>query len=201
MEQTNSFSCPKCGLDNKEQYRFCSKCGEKLFKECPKCNQEIGLDSIHCPFCGGNIDHAAREKEKAIAKHTDSSRQLELLQQKLMPILVEHGKLSEQAGKVYRRIDYSDDRELGKGSMFLFIYPIGALILSGIAYFIGLKSFFPVFILSYLGICLMFYVWPYIKYNKLKAQADLLAKEISEIQNEINIHNQLIGNLTKQYHF
>lgn len=191
--------CPKCGVDNKEQHRFCSKCGENLFKGCPKCHREIGLDAIHCPFCGDNIDNAAKEKEIALAKYTDSLRQVELLQQKLKPLLDEHNKLSQQAGQVYRRIDYSDDRELSAANMFFLIYPIGALILSGIAYLMGLKSFFLILIVSYFGIFYIFYLWPSMKYKKLKAQLDLQTKELSGIHNEINNHNQIIFDVKNKY--
>lgn len=184
--------CPKCGLDNKEQHRFCSKCGDKLFKECPKCHREIGLDSIHCPFCGDNIDNASKEREIELARHKDRLSQMELLKQKVelleqkkKPLSDEYGKLSQHAGQVYRRIDYSDDRELSAANMFFLIYPIGALILSGIVYGLGIKTFLPVFIASYFGIFFVFYLSPSMKYKKLKGERDLIGKEIEAINKDI----------------
>ena len=75
--------CQKCGLDNKEQHRFCSKCGEKLVKECPKCHKEIGLESVHCPFCGNNLDTAAKEREMELTRYKEVLSQLEFVEQKV----------------------------------------------------------------------------------------------------------------------
>lgn len=101
--------CPKCGLDNKEQHRFCSKCGEKLFKECLECKREIGLDAVHCPFCGNNIANAAKEKEIALANRSNSIKQLQQLLHELQPWHVKLQPLSNEYEEIERLI--SDKRQ------------------------------------------------------------------------------------------
>lgn len=190
--------CPKCGFDNKEQHRFCSKCGDKLFKECPQCHKEIGLGSVHCPFCGGNIDNALKEKDIALERYKESLSQLELLQKKLKPLKDEFNNLCQQSDSIPMRIDY-DKSDWMAWHMFFVVYPIGALILSGIAYWMGLKSFFPAFIASYAGIFLVFHLKPSMEYKKISAQAGLLQKEIWGIEKEIAMHNQVIYDVKNKY--
>ncbi len=45
--------CPKCksNLTNPPG-KFCAKCGEKLFKTCPKCKKEFLFDVQFCDSCG-----------------------------------------------------------------------------------------------------------------------------------------------------
>lgn len=99
--------CPKCGLDNKEQHRFCSKCGDKLFKECPKCHREIGLDSIHCPFCGDNIDNASKEREIELARYKEVLSQLELVEQKVKQLeqTLEYKKLKGKTALIGKEFE------------------------------------------------------------------------------------------------
>ena len=186
--------CPKCGLNNKDQNRFCSKCGDKLFKECPKCHREIGLDSLHCPFCGDNIDNAAKQREIdnaakqreiALAKHKDGLSQIELLKQKVEQL--EQKKRSLDS-KWYKLIDQESLLNAGlsyRGEFFFFVCPIGALILSGIVYWMGIKSFLPVFIASYFGIFFVFHLLPSMESKKLKDERDLIKKEIEAINKDI----------------
>ena len=49
--------CPICGIENEEQFTFCSQCGEKLDDKihCPSCNELIQKNSVFCGFCGAKI--------------------------------------------------------------------------------------------------------------------------------------------------
>lgn len=49
--------CPKCGLENKDDARFCTNCGAELMKinntmVCPYCQATINSGSRKCQYCG-----------------------------------------------------------------------------------------------------------------------------------------------------
>ncbi len=55
--------CPVCGENNKEEYNFCKRCSHSLLRTCPPCKRKVPLDSVHCPFCGKNIEILETEKK------------------------------------------------------------------------------------------------------------------------------------------
>jgi len=57
------MKCPKCQFDNKEEARFCKKCGTKLQLACPSCGHPYEEDSIFCEQCGQKLDEAKEEKK------------------------------------------------------------------------------------------------------------------------------------------
>jgi class 3 adenylate cyclase/tetratricopeptide (TPR) repeat protein len=59
------MKCPKCQFDNKEEAKFCKKCGTKLKLACPSCGQPYEEDSIFCEQCGQKLDEA-KEGKKAL---------------------------------------------------------------------------------------------------------------------------------------
>jgi len=52
------MKCPKCGSDNKEGRKFCSKCGTKLEISCPKCGFMNDPDDAFCGGCGEKLGEA-----------------------------------------------------------------------------------------------------------------------------------------------
>jgi len=60
--------CPKCGNFShiKEHHIYCSLCGTKLSKECPKCNTNIENPTAQfCVMCGERIiDLSDNKNEK-----------------------------------------------------------------------------------------------------------------------------------------
>jgi class 3 adenylate cyclase len=56
--------CPKCQFDNKEEAKFCKKCGTKLELACPSCGHTYEEDSLFCEQCGQRLEEVvAAERE------------------------------------------------------------------------------------------------------------------------------------------
>ena len=47
--------CPACGEINREESKFCKKCGAPLKRVCPHCGAAIASDSRFCDKCGKKI--------------------------------------------------------------------------------------------------------------------------------------------------
>ncbi len=47
--------CRKCGTDNREGRRFCSKCGGALARSCPKCGASNEPSDDFCGDCGASL--------------------------------------------------------------------------------------------------------------------------------------------------
>ena len=50
------MKCPKCQFDNKEEAKFCKKCGTKLEPTCPSCGHAYEEDSLFCEQCGQKLE-------------------------------------------------------------------------------------------------------------------------------------------------
>ena len=58
------MKCPKCQIDNKEEAKFCKKCGSKLELACPSCGHPYEEDSLFCEQCGKRLEEVvATERE------------------------------------------------------------------------------------------------------------------------------------------
>jgi class 3 adenylate cyclase/tetratricopeptide (TPR) repeat protein len=58
------MKCPKCKFDNKQEARFCKKCGTKLELACPSCGHPYEEDSLFCEQCGQRLEEVvAAERE------------------------------------------------------------------------------------------------------------------------------------------
>jgi class 3 adenylate cyclase/tetratricopeptide (TPR) repeat protein len=58
------MKCPKCQFDNKEEAKFCKKCGTKLELACPSCGHPYEEDSLFCEQCGQRLEEVvAAERE------------------------------------------------------------------------------------------------------------------------------------------
>jgi class 3 adenylate cyclase len=51
--------CSKCGSDNREGRKFCTKCGTPLLAACPKCGAAVEPDESFCGECGTPLGDAA----------------------------------------------------------------------------------------------------------------------------------------------
>jgi predicted ATPase/class 3 adenylate cyclase len=49
------MECPKCRFENRENAKFCLKCGEKLELNCPQCGKTLPLLAAFCDECGQNV--------------------------------------------------------------------------------------------------------------------------------------------------
>jgi class 3 adenylate cyclase/tetratricopeptide (TPR) repeat protein len=56
------MKCSKCQFDNKEDAKFCKKCGTKLEFICPSCGYPYGEDNLFCDQCGQRLEEAIEEK-------------------------------------------------------------------------------------------------------------------------------------------
>ncbi len=57
------MKCPKCLFDNREEAKFCLKCGEKLELSCPQCGKKLPLIAEFCDECGQRLGVLTKEKE------------------------------------------------------------------------------------------------------------------------------------------
>ena len=59
------MTCPKCGKTLDDGSKYCSSCGEALFRRCCKCGNPIQLGEQFCSQCGSdNSEEALAIKEK-----------------------------------------------------------------------------------------------------------------------------------------
>ena len=61
-------TCPKCGAEVKEGWKFCPACGAKIEKKkaadiCPGCAAKVKADWKVCPFCGRPLGEATKLPE------------------------------------------------------------------------------------------------------------------------------------------
>ena len=49
------MKCPKCQFENREEARFCLKCGEKLELQCPQCGKTLPIEAEFCDECGHDL--------------------------------------------------------------------------------------------------------------------------------------------------
>ena len=85
--------CPKCGKENKDSFRFCQFCGEKLeghdemetlesevdaqvdAKYCPNCKQVVNPTDTFCGYCGETLKEEKPSEEEIL--QDEMSRVLE----------------------------------------------------------------------------------------------------------------------------
>ncbi|NNK85810.1 MAG: guanylate cyclase, partial [Desulfobacterales bacterium] len=61
------MQCPQCQFENREDAKFCKKCGNKLERLCPSCSHPYQVDSLFCDECGCDIG-SAKETSSAISE-------------------------------------------------------------------------------------------------------------------------------------
>jgi class 3 adenylate cyclase/tetratricopeptide (TPR) repeat protein len=62
------MQCPQCQFENREEAKFCKKCGNKLEPLCPSCGHPCQVDSIFCDECGHDL---GKSTEAAALKEND----------------------------------------------------------------------------------------------------------------------------------
>ena len=55
MLNQDEVICKHCKTANQKGKKFCSNCGAKLMKECPKCGYDVEDGVKFCPNCGSLI--------------------------------------------------------------------------------------------------------------------------------------------------
>ena len=60
------MQCPKCQFENREEAKFCNKCGYKFDLTCPECGQIDPPESKFCSECGCNLE-SVKEASNAIS--------------------------------------------------------------------------------------------------------------------------------------
>jgi ribosomal protein L40E len=61
------MKCQKCQADNKDEAKFCRKCGSKLLKICPECGSENLPEDNFCDQCGNNFAIPAEPSPREIS--------------------------------------------------------------------------------------------------------------------------------------
>jgi hypothetical protein len=72
--------CPACGENNNEAGAYCWKCGRSLpVKRCQLCENVIPLNSVHCPYCGRNLEVYEAENRIARLEERKSNKEVSFL--------------------------------------------------------------------------------------------------------------------------
>jgi len=61
------MKCPKCQVDNKDEAKFCRKCGAKLLKICPQCSSENLPEDNFCDQCGHDLTRPSEPSPKDLS--------------------------------------------------------------------------------------------------------------------------------------
>jgi class 3 adenylate cyclase/tetratricopeptide (TPR) repeat protein len=61
------MKCPKCELENREEAKFCKKCGAKLDLICPKCCTLLTPDCVFCDECGTELSQFPERAPKDLS--------------------------------------------------------------------------------------------------------------------------------------
>ncbi|NIO04567.1 MAG: AAA family ATPase, partial [Proteobacteria bacterium] len=61
------MKCPKCQADNKDEAKFCRKCGSKLLKICSQCSSENLPEDNFCDQCGHDLTRPSEPSPKDLS--------------------------------------------------------------------------------------------------------------------------------------
>jgi len=57
------MKCLNCNHQNRENARYCKKCGAKLELICPNCGNKLDIDSEFCDICGKSLTKQNQKPE------------------------------------------------------------------------------------------------------------------------------------------
>ena len=60
--------CMSCGAENKDDAKYCRKCGKRLALACPECGAEVEQDDEFCSNCGHKLGGDAEQPESEAHK-------------------------------------------------------------------------------------------------------------------------------------
>jgi len=60
--------CMSCGAENKDDAKYCRKCGKRLALACPECGAEVEQDDEFCSNCGHKLGGDAEQPESEAQK-------------------------------------------------------------------------------------------------------------------------------------
>ncbi|MDY7030458.1 MAG: zinc ribbon domain-containing protein, partial [Thermodesulfobacteriota bacterium] len=91
------MKCPKCQTENKENAKFCRRCGDKFSLICPQCGAENLLEDYFCDQCGHSLAPSA-ESPSQPPQDLSFDEKLEKIQRYLPNGLTD--KILAQRGKI-----------------------------------------------------------------------------------------------------
>lgn len=62
--------CPHCQTNNPDTARFCSNCGQELFRKCSNCNSELAPDALFCMHCGQPVQRQSQADDNRLSRLT-----------------------------------------------------------------------------------------------------------------------------------
>ncbi|MCZ7616379.1 MAG: zinc ribbon domain-containing protein [Ignavibacteriaceae bacterium] len=72
--------CNTCGVNNKEENKFCINCGEELVEtestsgnNCPNCGAENNEDNKFCISCGHQLSQSTEQRENFTVQNKPNS--------------------------------------------------------------------------------------------------------------------------------
>jgi uncharacterized membrane protein YvbJ len=65
------MSCNKCGTENDESSKFCSKCGQNLLLKlaCGKCGTLLKSNAIYCAECGEKFEYQSTSDKSSLNRN------------------------------------------------------------------------------------------------------------------------------------
>lgn len=64
FEFNKGTTCPKCGLFNSDEQRFCRECGQSLIVDCVLCHEKNKVGTRYCTRCGVNLKRNQLRRKK-----------------------------------------------------------------------------------------------------------------------------------------
>ncbi len=113
------MKCPECQFDNKEEAKFCKKCGTKLELVCPSCGHPYDKDSFFCEQCGQRIEEGS-ERETKVPKDEGERKHVTVLFSDLSGYTAMSEKLDpEEVKEITSRIFGEISQVIGKHEGFV----------------------------------------------------------------------------------
>lgn len=77
VSPVDSIDCPQCSEKNSKDMRFCTKCGNSLYKKCPQCLSLVETFTNECPVCHSDI---VRESQRIFDEFRRDLKQFDILE-------------------------------------------------------------------------------------------------------------------------
>ncbi len=62
-KRLDAWLCQSCHTANPVETKFCTKCGQTVGQNCPKCRRIIDVTAQFCPHCGVDVEATRRQQE------------------------------------------------------------------------------------------------------------------------------------------
>jgi len=68
------MECPKCQVENRQEAKFCLRCGTKLELQCPQCGKRLPRAAVFSDECGFRLAAASETNPNPTLPNTWQTR-------------------------------------------------------------------------------------------------------------------------------